>query len=218
MPSVMWREARALPQRRRIHVRESAVEALVDVMSNDDEADRVELYEMVCTVAEWDGQRGYMLSDDGAKVALHATTFGLRRITHPLKVGDRVHCYVRAEVSYSLSKIRLVVPQQADVKQIQRLKALGKRVRARESGQLMAEVAFKEVFAGTIDTYNSRKKSGVIRRDDGEQIGFDGHTWGLRQLKPVKQGMRVRFEACCLEGSWQILRILPPNDHLRRGS
>lgn len=185
-------------------------------MGNDDEADGVEVYEMVCTVAEWDGKRGYMLSDDGDRVALHATAFGLLRITHPLKVGDRVHCYVRAEVSYSLSKIRLVVPQQADVKQIQRLKALGKRVRAREAGSLMAEVEFREVFAGIIETYNSRNKSGVIRRDDGEQIGFDTHTLGLRGLKPVKQGMRVRFEACCLEGSWQIVRMIPRNERFRR--
>ena len=187
-------------------------------MGNDDEEDRVELYEMACTVAEWDGKRGYMLSDDGARVALNAMTFGLRRITHPLKVGDRVHCYVRAEVSYSLNKIRLVVPHEADVKHIQRLKALGKRVCARETGSLMAELEFREVFAGTIETYNSRKKSGVIRRDDGEQIGFDANTLGLRALKPVKQGMRVRFEACCIEGSWQIVRMISPNDHPRRES
>lgn len=187
-----------------------------DVMGNDDEADRVEVYEMVCTVAEWDGQCGYMLSDDGDRVGLNAMAFGLRRIAHPLKVGDRVHCYVRAEVSYSLNKIRLVVPQDADVKHIQQLKALGKRVRARETGSLMAEVEFREVFAGTIETYNSRKRSGVIRRDDGEQIGFDASTLGLRGLKPVKQGMRVRFEACCLEGSWQIVRMISPNEHSRR--
>ncbi|MDP1591822.1 MAG: hypothetical protein Q8M07_28950 [Prosthecobacter sp.] len=207
-----------LPQRRRIHVRANAVEASGAVMGNGSEQDCTELYEMTCTVAEWDGKRGYMLSDDGAKVPLHATIFGLRTITHPLKVGDRVHCYVRAEVSYSLSKIRLVVPQEADVKHIQRLKALGKRVRARESGSLMAEVEFSEVFAGTIETYNSRKKSGVIRRDDGEEIGFAASTLGLRQLKPVKQGMRVRFEACCLEDSWQIVRIIPPEHHSRRES
>jgi cold shock CspA family protein len=180
-------------------------------MSTGDAEDRVALYAMVCTVAEWDGARGYMLSDDGDRVGLRAMTFGLRQITHPLKVGDRVHCYVRAEVSYSLSRIRLVVPQEAPPEHIERLKALGKGVRAREAGRLTAEVEFREVFAGTIETYNSRKKSGVIRRDDGEPVGFDAYTLGLHRLKPVKRGMRVRFEACYLEGSWQIVRLLPAN-------
>ena len=187
-------------------------------MGNGNDQDCTELYEMTCTVAEWDGTRGYMLSDDGAKVPLQATIFGMRRITHPLKVGDRVHCSVRAEVSYSLNKIRLVVPHEVDEKQIQRLKALGKRVRAREAGSLTAELEFREVFAGTIETYNWRKKSGVIRRDDGEQIGFDGNTWGLRALKPVRQGTSVQFEAYRLEGSWQIVRMIPPKHHFRRKS
>jgi hypothetical protein len=72
----------------------------------DDEDDYVEVYEMVGTVAEWDGERGYMLSEDGERVSISRSTWTRRpAFTVPLRVGDRIHCWVTAEISWTVVRV-----------------------------------------------------------------------------------------------------------------
>lgn len=180
----------------------------------DDEDERVEVYELVGTLAEWDGERGYILSEDGERVSIYRSTWTRRpAFTVPLKVGDRIHCWVRAEVSYSLERIRLIEPMEPDTDHIRRLKQLAKTIAARQHGRLMAEVQFPETFSGTVETFNARKKTGVIRRDDGERLHFDRACLpGSTRKKKIELGMPVRFQACCYDGSWSLMRILSLGD------
>ncbi len=175
---------------------------------DDDENDYVEVYEMVGTVAEWDGERGYILSENGERVSLYKNTWSGPAFTVPLKVGDRIHCWVTAEISFSIEKIRLIEPREPDPDHIRRLKELGKKIAARHKGRLMAAVEFTETFGGTVESFNARKKTGVIRRDDGERLRFDRACLGPRRHKRIKPGMAVRFQACHFDDTWSVLRIV----------
>ncbi len=68
---------------------------------NDDD-DYIEVYEMAGTVIEWDGHGGYLLSDEGDRVLLTSWMLSRQGVTVPLKAGDRLHCWVREEISYRL--------------------------------------------------------------------------------------------------------------------
>jgi hypothetical protein len=175
----------------------------------DDEDDYIEVYEMVGTVAEWDGERGYILSEDGERVSISRSTWSRRpAFTVPLKVGDRIHCWVTAEVSYTLKKIRLIEPREPNDDHIHRLKELAKRSVARHMGRFRAEIEFRDTFTGTIESYNARKKTGVIRRDDGERLEFDRYRFDSKRHKKIKPGMPVRFHASCLWGTWSVVDIV----------
>jgi cold shock CspA family protein len=176
---------------------------------HDDEDDYVEVYEMVGTVAEWDGRRGYILSEDGEHVSIYRSTWTRRpAFTAPLKVGDRIYCWVGAEVSYSLQRIRLIEPMEPDADHIHRLKGIAKRNVARQMGRFRAEIEFCDTFTGTIESYNARKKTGLIRRDDGERLQFDRYRFDSKRHKKIKPGMPVRFQACCFWGIWSVVDIV----------
>jgi hypothetical protein len=176
----------------------------------DDEDDYTEVYEMVATLAEWDGERGYMLSEQGERVSIYKNTWTRRPVfTVPLKVGDRIHCWVRAEVSYRLQRIRLIEPTEPDTDHLRRLKELAKKIAARRHGRLTAEVQFPETFSGTVETFNTRRKTGYIRRDDDERLHFDRACLpGSTRKTKIEPGMPVRFQACCFDGTWSVMRIL----------
>lgn len=174
---------------------------------NDDD-DYVEVYEMAGTVIEWDGHGGYLLSDDGDRVLLTRWMLSRQGVTVPLKVGDRLHCWVREEITYRLEKIRVIEPMEPDADRIRELKERGKAIAARQRGRLWADGQFCETFAGTIESYSARKKKGVIRRDDGECMSFDGVSLtGLRCTR-IKPGMPIRFQAFRFLGRWAVVRVL----------
>lgn len=174
----------------------------------DDEDDYVDVYEMACVVAEWDGERGYMLSEDGERISLSRRKLARQGVTVPLKVGDRIHCWVTAETTFSLEKIRVIEPKEPDTDHIRWLKELGKKIVARHHGRLMAEVQFTDTFNRTIESHNKRKKSGVIRRDDGERLKFERVCLGWRHREKIEPGMLVRFEAWRFDDTWSVLRII----------
>jgi cold shock CspA family protein len=173
-----------------------------------DEDDDVEVYEMVATVAAWDGQRGYMLSEDGEHVSISRGTWARPAFTVPLKIGDRIHCWVRAEVRYTLEKIRIIEPLEPSADQLRRLRELAKKEVARREGRFRAELRFPDTFTGTIESYNARKKKGYIRRDDGERMLFDRRCWSAKAAKTIKPGKPVRFQACRLSGTWVVINVL----------
>ncbi|MCZ7594275.1 MAG: hypothetical protein M5U16_04665 [Hyphomicrobium sp.] len=174
----------------------------------NDEEDAVKVYEMVGTVAEWDGHSGYMLSEEGERVSLSNRCWGRPAFTVALKVGDRIHCWVTAETTFTLKKIRLIEPREPDADHIGRLKARGRKIVARQSGRLLAQVQFPETLAGTIESFNRRTKRGVIRRDNGEQLQFDRGCLGPVRNTKIELGMPVCFHACRFEETWSVLDIV----------
>lgn len=104
------------------------------------------------------------------------------------------------------------MPQEPDAKELARLKALGKSIATRRRGKLYAEIDFADTYTGTVESFNRRKKSGFIRRDDGEQVLLDQGCSGLSRYKNIEPGTPVRFQACRFGGTWSVLRILSLGD------
>ena len=75
--------------------------------------DEEELYEMVGTLVEWDGIKGWMVTDDGERIFMSRARDLARGAKFPYAVGCRIHCLVSAEVTYKVKHVRLVEPAPA---------------------------------------------------------------------------------------------------------
>jgi hypothetical protein len=166
-----------------------------------------ELFEMVGTLTEWDGHRGYMLSDAGDRFQLSNLRDAIRGVSFPYSVGCRIHCVVSAEVVYTVRDVRFVVPQKPDAN-LDRVKALAKENFARAHGPVRAQLEFPETYTGTMESVDRRKKKGVVRRDDGELMPFYRDDVDVKKGQKITPGMHVRFHALHAGDRWTVTRIL----------
>jgi hypothetical protein len=55
---------------------------------------------------------------------------------------------------------------------------------------------------------DARNKNGVILRDDGKRLSFDRACLDSRRRTKIASGMAVRFQACCFDDTWSVLKIV----------
>ena len=157
----------------------------------------IDLIEMNGVFVAWDGKSG-TIHADGVYVTVHQST--LRKFKRPLKLGDRIDFTARRSttVSYTIDKVRLMVPQEP------------------RSSDALAYKAWQgrddfavETREGTVESFDEKKGLGFIDCSDGERALL--HITVLRAAgitEAVLVGSHISFEALRRPTGIQAFRIL----------
>ena len=165
-----------------------------------------ELFEMSGTIVEWDGRRGYVLTDCGERITLLRFLLKSLGFAGPVKVGDRIHFSAseHVKVTYHIGHIRLIDPREPDAAELRRLKAEHQRRVNIDAGGLALRT-----LEGVIESYDANKGYGFIRSSEGEPVLL--HVTCLRAggyRDAPRIGAQVEFEAMQRTKGWQAFRLL----------